>query len=432
MWIDGPAPDESSSALMYARRDDTNLSGSEAPWTDPTTVFRSPTGEVAQPSLLVTGDQLHAVWRGGPNAEVYYSQAFVNEAYLAKGGWTEAHVLSAPGGLASWPDIAADSGGTLHVVYAVRINEGRGIYHTRSKDGVNWSEPRQVFDAAGAGWAMSDYPRLAVDTDGAIHVVWLHTTPLGDGMTEGIYYTHSVDGGETWSEPLEVVEGDFVWPQIVTGNAGTVQLLWNEGSGQREWWQLLSADRGQTWTEPERVPGFGGIPGPIGVLDGGNGTNHLVGLGKDGSEEPALIYMTWDGQSWGERESFRLDLVEEEPLPGVAAAAVSALGRLDTVLRGVGTDGEVQHTGLWHAAREIPVVITTPAPTITPLPTQTPVPTSTPLPLPTPTRTFGQAPPAITGGSMADMLPLVLSGGLAVLILAAAFGLGLLVRAWRA
>jgi hypothetical protein len=161
------------------------------------------------------------------------------------------------------------------------------------------------------------------------------------------------------------------------------------------------------------------------MLADGSGTVHLVGLGQNNSEEPALIYMTWDGQRWGKRESFRLDLGEDEPLPGVAAAALPALGQLDAVLRGAEAEGEVQRTNLWHTVREIPVVVTTPVPTVTPQPTQTPVPTSTPSPLPTPTRTFSQAPPPVAGGSVADMLPLLLSGGLAVLILAGAFGIGL-------
>ena len=249
-------------------------------------------------------------------------------------------------------------------------------------------------------------------------------------MTVGIYYTHSVDGAETWSEPLEIVEGDYAWPQITTNSAGTVQMLWNEATGQREWWHLFSTDGGLEWTQPERVPGFGNVPGPIGMLADGSGTAHLVGLGQDNSEEPALIYMTWNGQRWSERESFRLDLVEDEPLPGVAAAALPALGRLDAILRGVGIEDEVQRTNLWHAVREIPTVVTTPVPTITPRPTQTPVPTSTPPPLPTPTRTFSQqVPPVVVGGSVADFLPLLLSGGLVVLILAGAFGLGLLIRA---
>jgi hypothetical protein len=431
LWTDAPARGESASALMYVRRDEASSSnGSEVRWTNPTTVFSSSDGEVAQPALIVTDDRLHAVWRGDQNAEIFYSQAFVSDAYLAKGGWKAVQPLSAPGTLASWPDIAADSGGTLHVVYAVPINEGRGIYYMRSEDGENWSEARQIFDAAGAGWAMSDYPRLAVDTGGAVHVVWLHTAPLGRGMTVGIFYTRSVDGGETWSEPLEIVEGDNAWTQITTNSAGTVQILWNEATGQQGWWHLWSTDGGANWTQPEPVPGFGNVPGPIGMLADGSGTVHLVGLGQDNDEEPALIYITWDGQRWGERESFQLDLMEDEPLPGVAVAALPALGQLDAVFRGAGTEGEVQRTNLWHSVREIPVVVTAPVPTITPRPTQTPVPTSTPPPLPTPTRTFSQAPPPSAGGSLADLLPLLLPGGLAALILAGAFSIRL-VRARR-
>ena len=69
---------------------------------------------------------------------------------------------------------------------------------------------------------MSDYPRLAVDIGGAIYVVWLHAAPLGSGLTQEIYYTHSEDGGETWAEPREMAEGVYAWPEIATSGAGTV------------------------------------------------------------------------------------------------------------------------------------------------------------------------------------------------------------------
>ena len=142
VWSDAPARGEPVSTLLYARQDEASASSEKVQWTGPTTVFRSLDGQVAQPALIVTGDRLHAVWRGDQESVVYYSQAFVNDAYLDS-GWTEVQPLSAPDAVASWPDIAADSVGTLHVVYAVPINEGRGIYYTRSEDGENWSEARQ-------------------------------------------------------------------------------------------------------------------------------------------------------------------------------------------------------------------------------------------------------------------------------------------------
>jgi hypothetical protein len=427
LWSDAPVPYEPGAALLYSRRDETSTSsGSEVRWTSPAQVLPSADGKADQPALTVVGDQLHAVWRGGREAQIFHSQAFVSDAYAAS-GWQEPQPVSAPAALASWPDIAAGVGGTLHVVYAVPVNEGRGIYYTRSDGGDGWSEARQIFDAAGEGWAMSDYPRLAVGLDGAIHVVWVRADPLGNDLTQAIYYAHSVDGGETWSEPLEVVEGVYSWPELATGSVGTVQLLWNEATGEQDWWHQWSTDGGTEWTRPERVPGFRNAPGPVGLVTGAGDTAHLVGLGQEDGGAPALLYMAWEGEQWGERETFRLDLALDEPVPGVSAAVLPALGQLDVVFRGQSEgEGEIQHTNLWHTERVVPVVVLTPVPTLTPQPTPTPRSTPTPMPLPTQTPSLSQAPPPGSGSSVVDLLPWLLPGGLAVLIVAGAFGLGFL------
>jgi len=427
LWSDAPARGEPGSSLLYTRRDEMSISsGGEPRWINPTQVLPAADGRADQPALVVVGDELHAVWRGGQDAQIFYSQVFVTDAHSAS-GWQEPQPLPGPVALASWPDIAADMGGTLHVVYAVPVNEERGIYYTRSEDGKSWSEARRVFDAAEAGWAMSDYPRLAIGLDGTIHVVWVRADPLGHDLTQKIYYAHSVDRGETWSEPLEVVEGIYSWPEIAAGSAGTVQLLWNEATGEQAWWYAGSTDGGIGWTRPERVPAFENVPGPIGLVADGSGTAHLVGFGQANDGAPALLYLAWDGQRWGKRETFRLDLVPDEPVPGVSAAVLPAVGQLDVVFRGQG-EGEdgVQHTDLWHTERVIPAVVMTPMPTLTPQPTPTPLPTSTPMALPTQTPSLSQVPPPGSGGSVGDLLPLLLPGGLVALIVAGAFGLGFL------
>jgi hypothetical protein len=325
-----------------------------------------------------------------------------------------------------------DLGGSLHVVYAVPVNEGRGIYYARSEDGTTWSAERQVFDAAGAGWAMSDYPRLAVDLAGTIHVVWLRADPFGSGLIQTIYYAQSIDGGETWSDPLEVVEGAVAWPEVIASGAGQVHLLWNEATGENAWWHQWSADGGLGWTRPERVPGFGNVPGPGGMMADGTGVLHIVGLGRDDRGEPALLYVTWNGQRWAERELFRLDLATVTPVTGVSAALLPASGQLDVVFRGKGKEvGEAVHTDLWHTRRAVPAVVAAPVPTFTPRPAPSPLPTPVPTTFATPTPGFSTAPPLSSGGSMADLVPLLLAGGLAAVIVAGAFGAGLLVRAKR-
>jgi len=417
LWSEAPTPGRAETALFYARWDGEG-------WSRPARVLGSPEGGAEEPSLVAVGDHLHAVWSGGPNGEIFYSRAFLRDAYAA-GGWSEPQPLPAPAAVGSWPDVAAGPDGALHVVYAVPLNEGRGIYYTRSDDeGESWSPAQQVFDAAGAGWAMADYPRLAVDARGGLHVAWVRAALPGGGGApppQGIYYARSTDWGETWSEPLEAAEGDYAWPQVATSAPDQVHLLWNETTGGRAWWHGWSANGGEGWTRPERVRGFGNVPGPAGLASDGAGTLHLTGLGHDDAGELALLYVTWDGDRWGERESFRLELDDGEP--GVAAALLPALGRLDVVLRGEagGEDGTPQ-AELWYTGRAVPAVAVPPAPTLLPRPTATPLPTPTPAATPQPTPDFSRAPPPAAGGSMDITLPLLLGGGLAALIVVGVFG----------
>jgi hypothetical protein len=424
IWSERAVSGVPEASLLYARRDESvTASGTEVRWTNPTEILRMQDGGADQPAVIAVGDRLHAVWRGGKDGEILYSQAFATDAYAAS-GWTDPQPLPSPTAMGSWPDVAADLGGGLHVVYAVPVNEGRGIYYTHSEDGATWSDTQQVFDAAEAGWAMSDYPRLVVDLAGTIHVVWVRANPVGSGLAQTIYYAQSIDGGETWSEPLQVAEGAFAWPQVAASGTGQVHLLWNERAGETAWWHQWSADGGLTWTRAERVAGLGSMSGPARLIADGSGTIHLAGLGSDDSGEPALEYSAWDGQRWTERELFRLELGLDQPVPGASVALLPALGQLDVVFRGEAKDiGEGTQMHLWHTGRLVPAVSVTPVPAFTPRPSPTPLPTSTPSILPTATPSFSSAPPASASSSTADLLPVLIPGGLAALIVAGAFGL---------
>ena len=423
LWQEETEGTGPGASLLYTRQDQVaTASGTEVRWTNPTAILSSPDGGADQPSLIALGNQLHAVWRGGQQGEILYSQAFATDAYIAS-EWEEPQRLAASATMGSWPHITADLAGTLHVVYAVPVNEGRGIYYTSSPDGMEWSEPYQVFDAERAGWAMSDYPRLAVDLAGTIHVVWTRADPLGTGMTQAIYYAQSVDGGVTWSEGLEVAAGAMAWPQITVSGQDEVHLLWNESSTDTACWHQWSADGGLTWTRPERVPGFENVPGPIGAMADGAGMVYLVGLGQDSSGQPTLLYATWNGQRWAEREVLGLSFSADASLPGVSTALLPALGQLDVVLRGVTTSvGEISRARLWHAERAVPPVVATPMPSFTPRPAAGPLPTPVPTTFATPTPSFDTAPPQTSESSIDDLLPLLVPGVLALVLVLGAFG----------
>lgn len=432
LWSDTDQPGEPGMALYYVRGDTTSAAADPASsvgsadatrWTRWAKVIELPQGSIQNPAIVAVGDRLHAVWSDGRAGVVYYSQAFTRDAFAAD-EWRTPVVLLTPAGVGSRSDISVGSNGSLHVVCTVPVNEGRGIYYTRSDDGgETWTEVRQVFDAAAAGWSMADSPHLAVDAVGTVHVTWLRAGLPGSGFTEGIYYAHSNDGGQTWSSALEVVEGSYDWPQVVA-DGDQVHLLWAE-LPEGAWSHCWSDDGGLSWTTPARVPGFGTVPGQVTVQNDGAGRLYLVGLGSTGDGRSELLYSTWNGQLWGEFDRLSVDV--KDAAEGVTAVTSPAgeQGWLDVVLVGSDAYGEVDRVYVWHARRAItstaamPVALATieaPTPSPSPEPVLTTV--ASPQPLP---GAFGTLPAGDAGSDTAP-LPLLLGGGLAALVVAAAFG----------
>jgi len=413
-------------ALLYARWD-----SSAERWSRAVEVVHGTSGEemARQPVLLTDGQgMLHLVWSGGEQGRIFYRRARISEA-RGSGGWSPSQPLPAPTSVGSWPQIGMDAAGRLYVVYAVAVNEGRGIYLTRSDDGgETWSEPEVVFDAATAGWAMADHPALAVASDGTLHVAWVRGALPGTWPPQSIYYTRSSDGGVSWTGPVEVAGSGYDWPRLALAS-GPVHLLYAEAGGGGVWhrWSDAGGQVGSPtgWGTPTRVRDWEEAAGPFGLAADGRGTLHLVG--KD-AEREALLYSTWDGSTgltaggshWSAAENFRLGSEIEVGL-GVAAATLPQGGRLAVAMRALPIgEGEKAVPVISYTARAIPTVEVPPAPAPNPTPTVTPSPTPEPMAVPSPT------PDPSTGSGQAQtsgllplgfsMDPLLLGGGLAALI----------------
>jgi len=282
------------------------------------------------------------------------------------------------------------------VVYAVPLNEGRGLYYTRSDDaGETWSPPQLILDAAARGWAQIGRPTFAVDAQRTLHVAWMRQTLPITGLPEEILYIRSGDEGKTWSEPVSIATGAADWPQLATTYTGEVHILWQEVTGAKGWYHRWSENNGIDWSMRARMRGIEGIDGPVRAAVDGLGDVHLAALGYDDAQQPALLYTVWRDQRWSDVETLRMaqGFVGE---PGVAVALQPLLGQLSVVFRGdlTNTEGALQ-MDIFATQREVAAVAALPTPAFTPPPTATPIPTATPLPTPTPRPTVNvEAPPA--------------------------------------
>jgi hypothetical protein len=386
--------DEPDTSLYYARWEGERL------WSQRVAILSSPEDPADQPAVTLSPvGQLLVVWRRGSNREIYFSQASTSQAVLPD-AWSEPQRLSDPGQMASAPDILVDGQGGIYVVYAVPVNEGRGIYLTRSSDGgQTWSNPAKLFDAAAAGWAMINRPRLALSGNGHLHLLWTRYN-LRSGQLEplALAYAHSQDGGETWSTPESVVEHPVIWSRIIGLGDQTVHRFWQElTAGQTTTlWHERSLDDGRTWERIAPISIFGQAIGSPSLIWDHVGDLHLLQVISRGTGGYVLQHWIWDGQRWGGSDSRS----QEELF--FTARSVEQLGGLAAPL---------------PAAPATPVVMATPSPEPTALPTPTPTPDLSAL---------GAAGSGANVGSSWDglMIGAVLAGTIVALV----FGIGV----WKA
>lgn len=158
-------------------------------------------------------------------------------------------------GYAYWPDLLVDGLDRVHVVYS---GEG-GVKYVCSRDGgESWSDPVQIDHPLDA----TETPRLAADRAGNLFVVWqIHDPdqrrPDGSDKTVAIGFSSSSNGGATWTSPVEIPVGDqgAEWPQAAVDSTGTIHIVWRSQVGGTIGY-TSSSDRGTDWSAIEQIDHF--------------------------------------------------------------------------------------------------------------------------------------------------------------------------------
>jgi hypothetical protein len=325
------------------------------------------------------------VWSGGESGQVYFSQANAGRAVVPS-AWSDPQALPSPVAAGSSPDILVSREGTIYVVYAIPLNEQRGIYITWSMDeGQTWAQPIRVFDSSAAGWAMVDKPRLAQTENGHLHLLWTrYSLPTGIGPM-ALYYARSEDGGLHWSQPATVVERAVLWSRVIGIGERTVHRVWQElSSGRTTLWHEQSQDSGLTWKRIAPVSIFGETVGEPALTNDRSGRLHLLqvviqGTISFGTQNYALQHWMYDGERWATDQSLDIANTVNSGLSNLVAL-VSSTGNLAVSFSGTTVDpvSGASLDNLFYTSRslEIPASAPTPLPPLTP----TPIVVSTPTP----------------------------------------------------
>ena len=122
------------------------------------------------------------------------------------------------------PDVVVDAKGVLHMVYGL----GDDAWYVRSLDnGGTFSPPVRVNSAGKVELTMGERgPKLAVGSDGSIHVVWADR--WSPGAECRVRYSRSTNGGQSFEpvkqiSPMPGVDG----ATIAADGEGNVLVFWH-------------------------------------------------------------------------------------------------------------------------------------------------------------------------------------------------------------
>jgi hypothetical protein len=287
--------DHQRSLIYYASYDGES-------WSTPADIYASFPG-IAIDELAGAVDEegyLHLMWSEGLTGPLMYSRAAISEASSAR-EWLEPVRIEAA---AARLELAVDQAGRIHAVYADFNGEVPGIYYFFSENqGKTWTYPTWL-DPDIPATAVPSWLDMAVDELDGIHLVWSYNDesflqPQG----RWVRYSHSLDGGETWSDPFspdfadeEVDELRLAHPGIVISGE-EVHLVWS-GNSDTEREHRFSLDRGLTWSETELI--FEGLEGQAigdGLASDGLGRIHFAGQIR---WPMAIYHAVWESGSWSE------------------------------------------------------------------------------------------------------------------------------------
>ena len=257
--------------------------------------------------------------------------------------WSTPNDIVAPfnanGRYATRPALLVDAQGILHLTY-----RGDTIWYTNSPIpsadiATSWRDPIQV---AVAGY----FSRLALDSKGRLHLFYTVNVPQSNCQNcFHLMYESSVDGGITWSYPIDIYGGDggVAKPQILIDNSNNIHVVFEAGYGG-DLGQLEdpatvmyvgSHDGGNTWSYPVRLdPKRGDDPT-------NQARNVTIGLTRNdelvtawwGIPDDQIFYQTSNdyGVSWS----------SPKPIPGVWGIWSVYNSRLDDYTMATDNAGQI-------------------------------------------------------------------------------------------
>ena len=183
---------------------------------------------------------VYVVWHDNSNiiSAGADNDIFYKHRVASTGTWTTTEIVSTESTLGSEnPSLAIDLAGDLHVAWYDNTDySGAGldgdIFYKRWDDSISTWTTTEIVTTEGSG--DSFWPSLAVDTSGNMHITWQDNIDYGGSGSDGdIFYRRWEPSSFLWTT-IEVVsaEGTDVsdYPSLALDLAGNVHIAWNDGT----------------------------------------------------------------------------------------------------------------------------------------------------------------------------------------------------------
>lgn len=262
------------------------LSASVAAWSVPVNVSNTPGNGLGNPNVpAVAADSagnIYAVWDSylPSNQDIFISKS-------TDGGvtWSFPFDVSNNSGNSYHSTIFIDAGNNVHLVWADETPGNVEIFYSKSTDGgVTWSAAANVSNSAGTSYV----PAIAVDSSNNVHVVWFDDM-LGNF---DIFYSNSTDGGTTWSPAVDVSNtGDFSGgPRIAIDSNRSLHVVWLDATpGNYEIFYSKSTDGGTTWSAAVNLSN-NSVDSQISKIAVDSGDNLHVVWGDNFPDNAEIVY----------------------------------------------------------------------------------------------------------------------------------------------
>jgi len=245
---------------------------------------------VSNPAIAVsdTGNP-YVIWVDRRNtATVPVTAPDIYFAYYSAGVWVNEQVTLSKMSDAnvSSPDIAVDSSGTVHAVWADRRNGNDDIYAAFKPSGSVWGTNRIDDDTTGSN---AVFPRVAVDSSGNAYAIW---QDYRNG-TPDIYFSYT--SGVSWQANQRVDDstGTVGRPDIGVDSTGNAYAVWSDNRDGN--WDIYSSCR--------HPGGFWGANARVDDAPGTTSTEEAtIGVNPSGK-----AWVIWEDQRNGSNEIYSAD-----------------------------------------------------------------------------------------------------------------------------